>query len=115
MSSEKQNQQTDANPIEHEIGASSSTATRGTSSLRQLRDRVHILVKELDRLRNENKSLIHRISELESAQNFKSSGLSIKFTEDKDQLLARVNAFIKTIDDYLLLEENQIDHESRIN
>ncbi len=109
MSAEDQNQEREHNLIEHEIGASYSTVTRGIASLRRLRDHVHSLVTELDRLRDENKSLVHRINELESAQHLKSSGSSVKFDENREQLLARVDTFIKTIDEYLLLEENQID------
>ncbi|MCY4171046.1 MAG: hypothetical protein OXE59_00290 [Bacteroidetes bacterium] len=100
---------TDGNPFEHEIGASSSTVVRGTTLLRRLRDRIQVLVKELDRLRDENKALINRINELESAQKVRLSGSSVKFEENKEQLLVRINAFIKTIDDYLLLEEDQFD------
>ena len=94
---------------EPEIASPSSTVSRGSVSLRRLRDRVQILVKELDRLRNENQTLTQRILELESSPKIKSRVTSVKFDENREELLARVNAFIQTIDDYLVKEDKKSD------
>jgi len=94
---------------EPEIGSPSSTVSRGSVSLRRLRDRIQILVKELDRLRNENQTLTQRIIELESISKIKSRVTSVEFDENREDLLARVNSFIQTIDDYLIKEDKQSD------
>ncbi|MCY3999841.1 MAG: hypothetical protein OXF06_13085 [Bacteroidetes bacterium] len=94
---------------EPEIASPSSTVSRGSVSLRRLRDRVQILVKELDRLRNENQDLTQRILELESSPKIKSRVTSVNFEENREELLARVNSFIQTIDDYLIKEDKKSD------
>jgi len=98
-------QESGTRPIEHGLHVPSATVLRGAASLRQLRDRVQALVKELERLRKINRESAERIAELESPKEKDSETVEITFESDKEQLRTRVNAFIKAIDDYLTIEE----------
>lgn len=95
--------------LEHEFDIPSSIVLRGSVSLRQLRDRVQAVVKELDRLRDRNRKLAKQISDLESAPSQTSKTANLTFEEDREQLLKKVNSFIKTIDNYLSINEERTD------
>lgn len=97
--------QTHAQESGHEFGMPSTAVLRGSASLRQLRDRVQAIVKELDRLQEENKKLSNRIAELESARIPQSDRTHLTFNKDKEALLSQINTFIKTIDNYLAFEQ----------
>ena len=92
-------------PLEHEFDSPSAVILRGAESLRQLRNHVQDIVQELDRLRETNRQLADRITELEAAPNLSSKFTRLTFDEDKEELLNRINAFIKVIDAYLVSEE----------
>lgn len=93
----------------HEFDMHSTAVLRGSTSLRQLRDRVQAIVEELDRLQEENQKLSDRIAELESAQVRQSDRAHLTFEENREILLSQVNTFIKTIDNYLATEQEQTD------
>ena len=96
-------------PLEHELDVPSGAVLRGAASLRQLRDHVQALVKELDHLRDRNRKLAHRITQLESEYHRSSKLTNLSFDEDKEQLLEQVHGFIKTIDSYLINEQDQTE------
>ena len=101
-----QEQNPSSHPLEHEFDSPSAAILRGAESLRQLRNHVQDIVRELDRLREANRKLADRITELEATPNLSSKFARLTFDEDKEQLLNRINSFIKVIDAYLVSEEN---------
>ncbi|MCY4204173.1 MAG: hypothetical protein OXE92_00420 [Bacteroidetes bacterium] len=107
MTADQQTHASGGSPLEHELSIPSATVLRGATSLRQLRDRVQALVNELDRLRKINQEFAERITELESPGKKNPNSVTLTFDNDKEKLLARINSFIKAIDDYLILEENK--------
>ncbi len=111
MSAERkgQPQEPGSRQLEHEFDIPSSIVLRGSASLRQLRDRVQAVVKELDRLRERNRKLAKQIADLESAPSGTSKRANLTFEEDREQLLNKVNSFIKTIDNYLSINEERAD------
>ncbi len=111
MSAERkgQPQELGSHQLEHEFDIPSSIVLRGSASLRQLRDRVQAVVKELDRLRERNQKLAKQIANLESAPTRTSKTANLTFEEDREQLLKKVNSFIKTIDNYLSIDEERVD------
>ncbi len=96
-------------PTESELAVPAVAVLRGPALLRQLRDHVQVLVKELDRLQVKNQKLTERIAELESSgmQNLASTNLT--FEENREQLLTRINSFIEAIDSYLATEQEETD------
>ncbi len=104
-----QPQEAGSRQLEHEFDIPSSIVLRGSVSLRQLRDRVQAVVKELDHLREKNRKLAKQISDLESAPSQSSKTASLTFEENREQLLKKVNSFIKTIDHYLSINEERTD------
>ncbi len=95
--------------LEHEFDSPSSIVLRGSASLRQLRDRVQAVVLELGRLREENQKLAKQVAELKSGPRRSSGKTNVTFEENREQLLNRVNSFIKTIDHYLNTDEDETD------
>jgi regulator of replication initiation timing len=74
---------------------------KGTRSLERLRDRVDLVVRELDRLRAENKSLRRDLERAASQQQPFDDGTSIVFAESAPELRARIESCIGAIDGYL--------------
>ncbi len=91
--------------LEHELDIPSSMVLRGSASLKQLRDRVQAVVKELNDLREQNRKLAKKILALESPGSQNSKTTNLTFDEDKEQLLKKVNSFIETIDSHLNINE----------
>ena len=100
-------QESASRPLEHELDIASATVLRGSASLRQLRDRVQALVRELDRLRGENQELMKKIAELQTSRKKNSRTTTLTFEKDREQLLAQINTFIKAIDSYLTTEDEK--------
>ncbi len=100
-------QESASRPLEHELDIASATVLRGSASLRQLRDRVQALVRELDRLRGENQELMEKIAELQTSRKKNSRTTTLTFEKDREQLLAQINTFIKAIDSYLTTEDEK--------
>lgn len=84
-------------------------ALRGAKSLRRLRDRVEAAVKEIKRLRQQNRKLAEQIAELEAASNIKPTKAVLTFDENERELLDRINKFIRTIDNYLVFDKEDED------
>lgn len=102
-------QEPGSHQLEPEFDIPSSIVLRGSVSLRQLRDRVQAVVKELNHLRERNQQLAQQISDLESAPSQSSKTTHLTIEENKEQLLEKVNSFIKTIDHYLSINEERTD------
>lgn len=103
------NQQGEAqNPVsrqvQHEIDIPSAIVLRGSASLRQLRDRVQAVVKELERLREKNQKLTRQIAKLKAGPDSDPNTSTVIFEGDREQILNNVNMFIKTIDNYLNMD-----------
>ncbi len=96
-------------PQDSDLVVPSVAELRGPELLRQLRDRVQQLVRELDRLQVKNHKLTLRIAELESSEVQNSTSTNLSFEEDRGQLLVRINSFIKAIDGYLATEQEDTD------
>lgn len=99
-----QAQKPDHPPVDQGFDMQPAIALRGAKSLRQLRDRVEAAVREIKHLRQQNRKLAERIAELEAASDMKPTTAVLTFDEDEQELLDRINKFIKTIDNYLVFE-----------
>ena len=70
--------------------------------LRRLRGRVEAAALEIERLRGENETLARRVAELQEGDG---EGMLLEAGESRDQLRARVEAFIATLDRVLADDE----------
>jgi regulator of replication initiation timing len=100
-------QKSDLPPISQGFDMQPAIALRGAKSLRRLRDRVEAAVQEIKHLRQQNQKLAEQIAELESASNIKPTKAVLTFDENEQELLDRINKFIKTIDNYLVFDEEE--------
>ncbi len=83
-----------------------SVHLKSPQSLERLRERVKQAAHELERLRKENAALAERIEQLETHPDIDLDGTVFTFDADSDVLREKVEGFIKTIDAYLV-RENQ--------
>lgn len=74
---------------------------KGTRSLARLRDRVDLAVKELARLRNENKRLRRDLERTAGQGPLDVEGTPIVFSESAPDLRARIESCIKAVDDQI--------------
>ncbi len=100
-------QKPDLPPVDQGFDMQPAIALRGAKSLRRLRDRVEAAVKEIKRLRQQNRKLAEQIAELEAASNIKPTKAVLTFDENEQELLDRINKFIKTIDNYLVFDQEE--------
>lgn len=77
---------------------------KGTQSLERLRDRVRLAARELERLRQENRTLRERIDQLERRPTFDPEATVLAFDEDPEALRAKIERFVEAIDAYLAQE-----------
>lgn len=75
-----------------------SSRLKGANSLRRLKDRIDLTVKELYRLREENTSLHKQIDSLRAEAPGSVDGTSIVFTESPDVLRSQIEGYIEAID-----------------
>jgi cell division protein FtsB len=83
--------------------ASADTSRADWRSLARLRERVETAAREIERLRVENAALAQRVTELQN--NPASAGaagpIGLSSIEDTDALRARIEGFIRAIDEVL--------------
>lgn len=71
----------------------------GTKSLERLRDRIDLVVKELQRLREENGALRKELRSSQKARAAAEDGTSVHFNESPAELRSQVEALIDRLDD----------------
>ena len=83
------------------LGRTPSPASKnmkGTRSLARLRDRVDLTVRELERLRNENKKLRRDLERAASQPSVEIEGTPVIFSESGPELRSQIKACIEAID-----------------
>ncbi len=78
-----------------------STNMKGTRSLARLRDRVDLAVKELDRLRDENKKMRRDLDKVAHQPAMHVEGTPVIFSESGPELRSRIEECIRVIDAHM--------------
>ena len=81
--------------------SSAPASMKGTRSLARLRDRVHLAVKELDRLKAENQQLRKELERVSTESQQPIEGTSVIFAEPAEDLRSRIELCIQAIDSHL--------------
>ena len=74
---------------------------KGTRSLARLRERVDLAVKELDRLRNENKKMRRDLEKVANQPAIDIEGTPVIFSESGPELRSRIEECIRLIDAHM--------------
>lgn len=82
---------------------------KGTRALESLRSRVELVIKEVQRLRDENAALNKELDSLRSAAPKETAGTEIVFTESTPELKAKLEGYIATIDRLIAQQENETE------
>ena len=92
--------------------SSASVTMKGTRSIARLRDRVNLAVKELSRLRTENKKLKKELERVGSQSRTQTEGASIVFPETAGELRERIESCIRAVDEHMQSHEEGASKKS---
>ena len=74
---------------------------KGSRTLSRLSDRIDLAIRELDRLRSENKELRKKLDRLASQTSNESEGTQVVFSETPRELRGLIETCIQAIDDHM--------------
>ncbi|MEX0599644.1 MAG: hypothetical protein WD021_00525 [Rhodothermales bacterium] len=89
-----------------EAGTSERVSLKGMASLERLRDRVEAAASEMERLREENETLLQRVKKLETRPDVDPRGTFLSLDHDPEELKRKIASFIDAIDSYLEKERS---------
>lgn len=90
---------------------------KGTHSLARLRDRIDLTVRELARLRNENKKIRRDLEKAANHPSMSVEGTPVVFSESSTELRSRIERYIKAIDAHMneqQFEESQVAEKQEV-
>lgn len=87
-----------------ETASNKPVGLKSPQSLERLRDRVRLAAQELERLRQENRTLRDQIAELETRPAVDVDGTLLTLDDDPSVLREHIQGFIEAIDAYLAKE-----------
>lgn len=82
---------------------------KGTRSLEGLRIRIDLIVKELNRLREENHHLHKELDAMKLRGHDETGGTSVVFSESAPALHARLESYVAIVDRFIAREEASVE------